>query len=141
MSELAGRVNYVKILAGSVAMTGGGSPTGTKINGVDDSTFSRLCDLVEITQFGDTHKNRLAALKDSSVSLSGNFDPDDAAQQVLEPGDTVMIAVHPGGATVAGRQVECIVESFEQAADVAGKQTFSSTVQGIAAPVTSPAHT
>ncbi len=141
MSELAGRINYVKILTGSTPMVGAGAPTGAKINGVDDSTFSRLCDLVEITQFCDTHKSRLAALKDSSVSLSGNYDPDDAAQGVLVPGDTVMIAVHPGGALVAGSQVNCIVENFEQAADVAGKQTFSSTLQAIAAPVASPAHT
>lgn len=141
MSELAGRLNYVKVLAGSVAMVGAGSPTGAKISGVDNSTFNRLCDLVEITEFGDTHKNRLATLKDSTVSLSGNYIPNDAAQLVLEPGDTVMIAVHPGGANVEGRQVKCLVESFEQTAAVDGKQTFSASLSGIAAPVSSPAHT
>ncbi len=141
MPELAGRLNFVKILAGSSAMIGGPAPTGAKIGGVDNSTFNRLCDLVEITQFGDTHKKRLAALKDSSISLSGNYDPDDAPQMVLEPGDLVMVAVHPQGELEDGKQVNCIVESFEQSATVDGKQTFSASISGIAAPVLSPAHT
>jgi hypothetical protein len=140
LAELAGRLRYIKVLTGSVAMVGAGAPTGTAVGGVDSDTYRKLCDLVEITAYGDTHKSRLAAMKDTTVTLSGNLDTTDAGQLVLEPGDTIMIAVHPGGATVAGKQVNCIVESFEDSGDALGKQTFSATVQGIAAPVASPAH-
>ena len=141
MGEVAGKTNYAKILTGITPMVGAGAPTGAKINGVDNSTYKKLCDLLEITQFGDTHKNRLAGVKDTSVTVSGNLDTADTLGQLeLEPGDTVYIAVHPSGATVAGSQCKCIVESFEQSADATGKQTFSATLQGIAAPEASPAH-
>lgn len=141
MAEVAGKTNYVKILTGTTAMVGAGAPTGAKINGVDNSTFNKLCDLLDITQFGDTHRDRMAGIKDTSVTVSGNLDTGDTTGQLeLEPGDTVYIAVHPSGATVAGTQVKCIVESFEQSADATGKQTFSATLQGIAAPEASPAH-
>ena len=141
MAEEAGKTNYVKILTGAVAMVGAGAPTGAAINGADNSTIQKLCDLLEISQFGDSYKDRLAGMKDTSVTISGNLDAADTLGQLeLEPGDTVYIAVHYGGATVAGTQVKCIVESFEQSADATGKQTFSATLQGIAAPVASPAH-
>ena len=140
MAELAGRLNYVKVLANSVAMVGAGAPTGTAVGGLDSSSYNRLCDLVEITPFGATHKKRLATLQDTSVPISGNYDSADAGQLILVPGTTIMIAVHPGGATTAGNQVNAIVESFEIAATTSGKQTFSASIQGIAAPVASPAH-
>jgi hypothetical protein len=140
LAELAGRLRYIKVLAGSVAMVGAGAPTGTAVGGVDNDTYRKLCDLVEISAYGDTHKKRLAAMKDTSVTLSGNLITTDAGQLILEPGDTIMLAVHPGGATTVGKQVNCIVESFEDSCDALGKQTFTATVQGNAAPVASPAH-
>ncbi len=137
MAEQAGNTNIVYILTGSTAMT---DSTGAKVLGVDNSTYSRLCDLLEITQFGDAYKNRMAGLKDTSVSLSGNYYPGDTTgQEELEPGDTVFIGVYPQGTGVAGSQVKAIVENFEQSSDVTGKQTFSASLQGIAAPVTLPA--
>ena len=130
MPELQGRLNIVRISATEMA----NGAAGAKINGVDNSTFNRLCEILEITQFGNTHKNRIGGLKDSNVSLSGNFDPADAGQLQLEPGDFVWIAVFPQGTTAAGRQIKMIVENFEQGASVEGKQTFSSSLQGVAAP-------
>lgn len=137
MAEQAGFINQVYLLTGSTAMT---SSTGAKVLGVDNSTFNRLCDLLEITAFGDTYKNRLAGLKDSNISISGNlYIGDTTGQDDLVPGDTIYIGVYPQGPTVAGSQIKGIVESFEQSSDVAGKQTFSASIQGIAAPVTLPA--
>ena len=126
MGELAGKLNIIKI-----ATTAEGA--GTKINGVDNSTFNRLCDILEITQFGDSYKNRMAGLKDTSISISGNFDPADTnGQLVLEPGDFVWVQVLPNGST--GKKVKMIVENFEHGASVNDKQTFSSSLQGVAAP-------
>lgn len=131
MGELAGKLNIVKVNATEMANSG----AGAAINGLDSSTFNRMCDILEITQFGDTHKDRIAGLKDSSISISGNYDPADTnGQLLLEPGDFVWVAVFPGGVTVAGKQIKMIVESFEHGAGVADKQTFSCSLQGVAAP-------
>ena len=136
MPELAGKLNQVWALAGSTAMTGA---TGAKVFGVDNASWNALCSLLEIPQFGDTHMNRMAGLKDTTVSISGNYDPTDATgQNILEPGDIIHIGVYPQGTAVAGKQVKAIVESFENAAEVTGKQTFSASISGIAAPVALP---
>jgi hypothetical protein len=126
MPELGGNLMVVK-----VGTTGAGP--FVLINGVDNSTLRKLCNILDMTKFGHTHKVRAAGIKDSSVSLSGNYDPADATGQLkLEPGDTVWIQVLPDG--VAGSQIEMLVENFEQTADANGKQTFSSSLQGTAAP-------
>jgi hypothetical protein len=137
MAELSGALNQVWVLTGTSAMA---NNTGAKVLGVDDSSFNALCDLLEITQFGDSYKNRMAGLKDTSVSLSGNYYPGDTTgQDELVPGDTIFIGIYPQGTAVAGKQVKAIVESFEIKAGVADKQTFSCSIQGIAAPVELPA--
>ncbi len=133
MTELAGRINQVWIKAGA-QMDG----DGAKINGVDNSTFNKLADILEITQFGDAYKKRIAGLKDTNISISGNYDPADAGQLLLEPGDLIYVGVYPQGTAVAGTQAQFIVESFEQTATVDGKQTFSCSLQGNSAPVTMP---
>ncbi len=128
MAELAGKTNEIYILTGAVAMT---SSTGAKVLGCDDSSYKTLCDLLEITAFGDTNKLRLAGLLDTSIDLSGNYYPGDTTgQDELVPGDSVYIGVYPSGPTAAGYQFPGIVESFEIKAAVADKQTFSATIQG-----------
>jgi len=136
MPEVAGKTNIVWVLTGATPME---NNTGAKVLGVDSSTFNQLCDLLEITQFGDSYKNRMAGLKDTNFSFSGNYYPGDTTgQDELVPGDTIYIGVYPQGTGVAGTQVKAIVESFEISAGVADKQTFSASIQGIAAPVALP---
>ena len=137
-AEVAGYVNRVKILAGAVAMAGAGSPTGSYIEGVDNSTFSLLCDLLEITAFGDSYKNRLAGLKDGSMSISGNYDSADTGQTAIVPGSTFYIGVYPSGPSVVGKQAPAICESWELSADAAGKQTFTASFSFIGEPVALP---
>jgi len=136
MAEQAGYGNLVYVLAGATAMT---NSTGAKILGVDNSSLGRLCDMLEITAFGDTYKNRMGGLKDTTISISGNvYTGDTTGQDVLVPGDTIHIGVYPQGTGVAGTQVKAIVESFETSADVSGKQTFTCAFSCIAAPVALP---
>ncbi len=131
MSELAGRLMEVRVKA--TIMSNGAD--GNKISGVDNASLNKLADILEITQFGETHKKRMAGLKDSSVSLSGNYIPtDDDGQLVLEPGDDVFVALFPRGVGEDGKQVKMIVENFEQTAAVDGKQEFSCSLQGNGAP-------
>lgn len=137
MAELAGKLNQVWALAGSSAMTGA---TGAKVFGVDNASWRALADILEISQFGDTYKNRMGGLLDTAVSLSGNLDPTDTnGQNVLVPGNTIYIGMYPQGTAAAGKQVKALVESFEQAAEVSGKQTFTASILGIAAPEALPA--
>ena len=136
MAEQAGKTNEVWVLDGTVAMTAG---TGAKMLGVDNSTFRRLCDLLDISAFGDTYKKRLAGLKDTEISISGNlYVGDTTGQDVLIPGNSIYIGVMPSGPTVAGYQVPVIVESFEISSDVNGKQTFSATFGALDASVALP---
>jgi len=137
MAELAGKTNQVWVLSGSTPIA---NNTGAKVNAVDNSSFNRLCDLLDISQFGDTHHDRISGLGDTSVTISGNYDPSDATGQTIldNPGVELHIGVYPSGTTVAGKQVNGLVESFEISADVAGKQTFSCTIQAKAAPVALP---
>ena len=137
MAELAGKLNEVYVLTGTSAMTGS---TGAKVLGVDDSTFRKMCDLLEITAFGDSNKKRIAGLLDASIDLAGNYYPSDTTgQDVLEPGDSVYIGVYPSGPATAGYQFPGIVETFEVKAAAPDKQTFSATVQGNGAVVALPA--
>jgi len=137
--ELAGYENRIKILTGSTAMAGGASPTGSEIEGVDSSSYGELCDILDITSFGDAYKNRMGGLKDTTFTIAGNvYVGDTTGQDVIVPGDTVMIGTYPSGTGVAGKQVKAIVESMDRPTDVAGKQTFSATFSCIAAPVELP---
>ena len=138
MAELAGKLMEVRI--NSTEMTDGDG--GAKVNGADNTTLNKLADILEITQFGDDYKKRMVGLKDSNVSLSGNYDPADTnGQLVLEPGDDVWVALFPQGTSESGTQIKMIVESFEQSASVDGKQEFSSSLQGNGAPATITAGT
>lgn len=136
MPELAGKENEIYLLVGTTPMT---NATGAPVLGVDKSTFGQTCELLEITQFGDDYKKRLAGLKDCSFSLSGSYYPDDATgQNELVPGDAIYIGVYPQGPSVAGKQMPVLVESFEITADVGGKQEFSASLSGNGAPVELP---
>lgn len=126
MAEIAGKTNVVKIATSS-------SEAGTQISGVDDSEFEQLCDLLDITEFGDSYKKDLAGLLSTSGSLSGNYDPDDTnGQLVLVPGNTVWIQALPDGST--GKKIKAMIEKFSQKASATGKQTFSCSYKGQEAP-------
>jgi len=135
-AETAGFVNQVWALTGTTEMAAG---TGALIKGVESSSFARMCDILEITAFGDTHKKRMAGLKDTEISISGTiYVGDTTGQDILVPGDSIFIGVMPQGVAVAGTQVAAIVESFATKTDVSGKQTFDAKFSCIAAPVVLP---
>ncbi len=137
MAEVAGLTGVVYILTGTSAMA---NNTGAKVLGVDNSTWRQLCELLEITASGDTNRKRLAGVKDTAMSLSGNYYPGDTTgQDELVPGDSVYIGVYPQGDAVAGYQMPAIVESFEITAAATGKQTFTASIQGNGAVVALPA--
>lgn len=117
--ELAGREMAIKL-----------SPTNSTfilINGVDNSTLKRMCDMLDISSYGNDYKKRMSGMKDGNLNLSGNYDPTDTTGQLmLVPGDFVYIQVLPNGTT--GVKAKFIVEDFNFSAPTEGKQTFSATV-------------
>lgn len=134
--EVAGLDNIVYILAGDVAMT---NSTGAKIQGIDDYTYSHLCNLLDISQFGDSYAKRKAGQKDASIKLAGNYYSGDTnGQAVLVPGASVYVGAYPQGTGVAGTQIPAIVESVEYGAKATDKQTISVSIQGNGAPVALP---
>lgn len=139
MAELAGNLNVVYILAGTTPMAEG---TGAAIKGVDNSSFGKLCDILEITAFGDASKKRKGGLKDTTFTLSGNrYTGDTTGQDILIPGNDIYIGAHPAGKSVAAEQIPAIVESIEWSAEVAGMQKFTASIAANGAPVVMPAHT
>lgn len=125
MAELAGSTCVVKI------STTDGSYAA--IDSVDDATMNKLAEILEITALGDTYRNRIAGIKDTEISISGSYNPaDTTGQTICVPGNSVWIEYLPNG--TAGFKVNAICESFEMKASADGRQEFSSSFKGLAAP-------
>jgi len=116
------------------------APTSTDlVDGITEFTLSAPVNLLETTQFrgNEGFRSRIAGLKDSSISMSGNYVSGDTVQKLLRAarlsGATVHVTVivDPNGATnEKGYRVPCLVESYEAGGSVDGLATFSCTLQG-----------
>jgi hypothetical protein len=138
MAEVAGKVSKVYVIAGNSAMTGS---TGTELK-MDSNGLTQMAEMLDITSFGDNFKKRMPGIKDTGIEASGNYDPADAGQAILQTaydnGTTVFVGIYPQGTGVAGKQVQCYVESIDIKATATGKQTFAPKFAPIAAPVALP---
>lgn len=126
---LAGNKCAVYFLKGNTLMDG---TTGVKLEGMDNASLSQTADMLEVTAFGDEYKKRIPGLKDTSVSISGNYKEQ---HDEIEAGDYVMIGMYMNGTENPGKQVLCIVESIEYSADAGDKQTISMSLQAAGEPV------
>ena len=124
--------------------TNAAAVAGDEVNGLNNVGYSPTVDLLDVTDFQDTSgfKLKLAGLKDGSVSISGDYEPSDAPQQLVpsswSSGASVWATLHfnpSGSAGTKGFQVECKVESFEITAGVDGKVEFSASLSFTGAPV------
>lgn len=103
------------------------------IDGLNDATFSRMADLLDVTDFADTSgtKLRIYGLKDASFSLSGDLEAADTGYGRIETaygdGSTVYIKYLPNGTT--GWKAACKVESIEVSGSVDGKAEVSVSLQ------------
>lgn len=137
MAEQAGKTSRVYVH--TAAMTGS---TGTALGGMDSNGLNQMAEMLDITAFGNTFKKRMPGIKDTGIEASGNKDPADAGQVMIQTaytnGTTIFVGIYPQGTGVAGTQVECYVEGIDEKGSVAGKQTFTPKFAPIAAPVALP---
>ena len=125
--------------SGDVDISANGS-TFNALNGANSVTVTKGRTMLDITDFEDDAVNRLAGLKDSSVSLSGHYIYDDTAQAALETAEAAGSAIYVrylfDGTNYV--QVQGLVESFEISATPDGTVEFSCTVQATTAWTTGP---
>lgn len=140
MAEIAGKTAVIYVLGGTSAMTGS---TGTVLGSMDSAGLSQIADMLDITAFGASSKVRIPGIKDTNIEASGNYDPSDAGQTAIQTaydnGTTIFVGIYPQGTSIAGKQVQCYVESIESKATPTGKQTFAPKFSAIALPVALPA--
>ena len=107
--------------------------TYAEVDGITDLSFGPSRDMLESTDFKDTSgaKTRLAGLKDGTIQVSGDYESADTGQATIlsrwADGAACWAKILWNGST--GHKVACIVESFQIAASVGGKVTFTATLQ------------
>lgn len=126
---IAGNKHEVWFLKGATPMDG---TSGTKLEGMDNSSLTETADMLEITEFGSEYKKRIPGLKDASASVSGNYKE---SVDELRAGDYVYLGMYPNTPANPGKQLLCIVESVEYSADAGDKQTISLSLQGAGEPI------
>jgi len=105
------------------------------VAGVNDASLSRGGEVLDDTAFMDNpdgFRSRLIGLRDWSINASGDYDGTDTNGQVAilsawENGTALYVQYLPDG--TSGVKGQCVVESFEQNGDVAGKEQMSFVLQ------------
>jgi len=105
------------------------------VSGVNDASISRGGEVLDDTAFEESHdgfRSRLVGLRDWSVNASGDYDGTDTNGQgailsAWENGTALHVQYLPNGTN--GVEGQCVVESFEQSGDVAGKEQMSFVLQ------------
>ena len=109
--------------------------TYSAIGGANSVSANMARAMLEITDFDDTAVNRIAGLKDSSVSVSGHYIGDDAGQVILKAaaasGNDVYIRWRPDG--TLGFVLQGKVENYNMSADPGSTTTFDSSLQATTA--------
>lgn len=109
----------------------GASATYASMNGIKDLSISDSRDLLDITDFADGNVHaRLAALRDISVSLSGDFEPADTGYLNLRSSYTTGVPLalqlfSSAVATTSGFAYLMLVESIDVSGAVDGKLEVS----------------
>lgn len=122
-----------------VKSTNAAAVAGDEVDGIRQVGFAPKRNLLDVTDFKDTEEcmRRLAGLKDSTVTVSGDFEPADAPQLLIrtscDNGSDIWATFLPNG--TAGYKVQMLVESYNVDSQKDGKAEFSATFQGNGAPV------
>ena len=96
----------------------------------DSVDFPQTTETAEVTAFGDSSKEYIVGLKDSTISISGSWDATaDAILAALV--DLGTFEYGPAGSTGGNVKYtgECILTSYSTSATVADKVTFAAEFQ------------
>lgn len=136
---LAGHACNVGITTTSTTAT---YPTD-ELDGANSIDYSPSLDLLDVSDFaGGQFKQKLGALKDGTVSISGDAEPANTAfgRILTAAGDGSSVWAQfeynpSGSAGQKGFKVECKVKGFKIAAAVADRVTFSADFEFTGLPV------
>ena len=108
--------------------------TLTDISAYCDSVdFPQSVETAETTTFGDSNKDYIVGLKDSTISFSGKWDSvlDGVLAPVLGHPATISFQYGPAGSTVTNVKYtgECFVTSYQVTGAVGDVVTFSAEAQ------------
>ena len=108
--------------------------TLTDISAYCDSVdFPQTVETAETTTFGDSSKDYIVGLKDSTISFSGKWDSvlDGVLAPILGQAATVSFQYGPAGSTVTNVKYtgECFVTSYQVTGSVGDVVTFSAEAQ------------
>lgn len=128
MSALAGKKTRVK-----VSTTAGGAGAYTTALGIKSASIKLGADMVDVSELGVDWKNKVQGLKDSQISLAGNYEPGDttgqAALRSAWINDTeAWVQVLVDG--TLGFKVQVKVSNFSFDGDVADKGAVSIDLEG-----------
>ena len=100
---------------------------------LDNVSFPQPIETAETTTFGSSSKSYIVGLKDSSISVSGKWDPtvDAHIAAVLGQAASLSFQYGPAGTTVSNIKYtgECYVTSYDVSAPVGDVVTFSLELQ------------
>lgn len=108
--------------------------TLTDISAYCDSVdFPQTVETAETTTFGDSNKDYIVGLKDSTISFSGKWDSvlDGILAPILGQAASVSFQYGPAGSTVTNVKYtgECFVTSYQVTGAVGDVVTFSAEAQ------------
>jgi len=102
-------------------------------NTLTDVSFPRSIDTAESSSFGDSAKQYVVGLSDSTISISGNFDAttDGFLAGVVGVASTLSYEYGPEGSTAGFRKFtgECILTSYEVSGAIGDVVTYSAEFQ------------
>jgi len=107
------------------------------ILGLNDATLARAGEILDDTEFCENqgYRSRIYGLRDTNISLSGDYEPENTAQQELfnawENSEIVTIQYLPDGEN--GVQGDYVVENIDQSGTIDDKETIDVTLQGTGA--------
>ena len=109
-------------------VTTGGSPAAA--GELTEFNLNLSCESQDATALGDSWKKKEAGLKEGAGSLSGHYDPADAAQEDLAIGDKIDVEAYPTGES-AGKKITgtFLVTSFELTNNLSDRVSFSAAVE------------
>jgi predicted secreted protein len=120
--------------SGTLEVSTDGSTYNT-VSGANSVSVNTGRAMLDITDFDDDAVNRLAGLKDSSVSISGHYNAGDTGTDAIvaasNSGADIYIRWRPNG--TLGWVVQGKVESFNPSSAVADTVTFDASIQAVTA--------